>query len=528
LQAVLSADTRDFDRAMGKSESGMRRVGRAAGVAGAAIAAGLGLAVRAGVKEMIEAQKVTAQTNAVIKSTGGAANVSAAQVDKLAESLMLKSGVDDEAIKSGANLLLTFTNIRNEAGAGNDIFNQTTKATLDLSVAMGKDLNTSALLVGKAMNQMTINSQGNVAGFMALRRVGVQFTAEQMQMAAQMIESGNIMGAQKILLQELQTEFGGSAEAAGKTLGGQLSLLREQFSNLMAEIVEAVLPAFTKFLAIVLKAVGFLKEHTTFAKILVVALGVLAAALIAASAAATLLNLALLANPIGAVVLALAALAAGLVIAYNRSETFRRIVDDAFAAIKTLGNWIQEHWGTISKIIENSPLVLFFRAWWNVAKDVHAVVSDIVTLIQKHWNTISAIVKNSPIVLVYRTWLNILKGIVSAVKWLIENIGKIPTPNLPDLPKIPNIPLPGVGIPIPGRQHGGPVAAGRPYLVGERGMELFVPSQSGRIVPGGGGDTYVTVHLPNYLGDRREVMTWMREAAAQFGRQNARPAFGGS
>ena len=37
-----------------------------------------------------------------------------------------------------------------------------------------------------------------------------------------------------------------------------------------------------------------------------------------------------------------------------------------------------------------------------------------------------------------------------------------------------------------GRQHGGPVRSGRPYVVGEGGPEMFVPSSSGRIVPNGG------------------------------------------
>ena len=60
---------------------------------------------------------------------GGSANVTAKQVDKLSASLMEKSGVDDEVIQSGENMLLTFTKIRNEAGKGNDIFNQATKAT---------------------------------------------------------------------------------------------------------------------------------------------------------------------------------------------------------------------------------------------------------------------------------------------------------------------------------------------------------------------------------------------------------------
>jgi len=35
------------------------------------------------------------------------------------------------------------------------------------------------------------------------------------------------------------------------------------------------------------------------------------------------------------------------------------------------------------------------------------------------------------------------------------------------------------------RAHGGPVTAGQPYLVGEEGPELFMPRQSGRIVPNG-------------------------------------------
>ena len=58
------------------------------------------------------------------KNTGGAANVSADQVASLASSISSYSGIDDEAVQSGSNLLLTFTNIRNEAGKGNDVFNR--------------------------------------------------------------------------------------------------------------------------------------------------------------------------------------------------------------------------------------------------------------------------------------------------------------------------------------------------------------------------------------------------------------------
>ncbi len=47
------------------------------------------------------------------------------------------------------------------------------------------------------------------------------------------------------------------------------------------------------------------------------------------------------------------------------------------------------------------------------------------------------------------------------------------------------------------RQSGGPVDAGGAFLVGERGPELFLPNQSGQIVPNGGfGGTTINIHQP--------------------------------
>jgi hypothetical protein len=50
---------------------------------------------------------------------------------------------------------------------------------------------------------------------------------------------------------------------------------------------------------------------------------------------------------------------------------------------------------------------------------------------------------------------------------------------------------------VPRRAKGGPVSAGSPYLVGEKGIELFVPDRSGQIIPndrvgrGGGGNVII-------------------------------------
>ena len=160
---------------------------------------------------MSEAQKVGAQTNAVIKSTGGAANVSAKQVDALAESLLKKSGVDDEVIKSGENMLLTFTNIRNEQGKGNKIFDQATKATLDFGrYRQGHDQRSRPSRQGIERPEERLT---------ALRRVGVQFTDAQEDQIKALVKSGKMLEAQKIILRELQKEFGGSARRPANPAG---------------------------------------------------------------------------------------------------------------------------------------------------------------------------------------------------------------------------------------------------------------------------------------------------------------------
>ena len=57
-------------------------------------------------------------------------------------------------------------------------------------------------------------------------------------------------------------------------------------------------------------------------------------------------------------------------------------------------------------------------------------------------------------------------------------------------------PIPAL-TPLPGKALGGSVSSGRPYLVGERGPEMFVPGAQGNIVPNNamGGGASVTVNV---------------------------------
>lgn len=220
-------------------------MGKAVGVLGAAMAA-VGVVDFLGdaIDEYQEARKVGAQTNAVIKSTGGVANVSAKQVGDLADSLSKKTAVDDEVIASGANMLLTFTRVRNEVGDGNDILNQATKSALDMSKALGTDMTSAAMTVGKALNDP-------IAGLAALRRAGVQFTDEQEKSIKTMVEQGDVMGAQKAILAELTTQFGGSAEAQATGLD-RLSVMwgnaKEKVGEFAAKVIDAGINAVPKLL----------------------------------------------------------------------------------------------------------------------------------------------------------------------------------------------------------------------------------------------------------------------------------------
>lgn len=220
---------------LGKALGGIGKVltgGFIAGIAGSAAADLLG----GFLSEAADAEKVAAQTAAVIKSTGGAANVTADQVGTLADALSMKAGVDDEVIASGENVLLTFTNIANQVGDGNDVFNQATGLALDMSSAMGTDLQGSIVQVGKALNDP-------IQGISALSRVGVTFTDQQKEQIKTLVESGDTLGAQKVILSELSTEFGGAA-AAGATSSDKLNVA---WGNVQEQLGTMLMPTFERF-----------------------------------------------------------------------------------------------------------------------------------------------------------------------------------------------------------------------------------------------------------------------------------------
>ena len=261
VRVAILADNSSFKRGLKDSESSLKKftgsvgkitklVGAGAVVAGAAVG---GIFVE-GLKSAADYQKITARTNNVIKTTKGAAHISAQGVKELADHVESYSNVSDEAVQSGENLLLTFRNVRNEAGKGNDIFTQTTKLATDMSTALGTDVPTAAMQLGKALNDPT-------KGMSKLMRSGVSFTQQQVDMVKKLQASGDTLGAQKVILKEVNKEFGGAAKAAGSTFSGSVTRLKNSFSDLTRDALTPLLPVLTNVVDyIAKKGIPFVKD----------------------------------------------------------------------------------------------------------------------------------------------------------------------------------------------------------------------------------------------------------------------------
>lgn len=204
----------------------------AAGIAAIGLGA-LVTQVLAGLNSLVKLEKATAQTEAVVRSTGGVAGITAAKVGELSEKWeSLNAQIGDESVRAGANMLLTFTKIRGKA------FEPALEAVLNMNTAMGKGpegLTTTAILVGKALNDP-------VKGMTALRRVGVSFTDQQIKTIKSLVKQNKLFEAQQIILAELDTEFGGSFIGQGNTTAGKVAKFTDSIEDLQRALATALLP----------------------------------------------------------------------------------------------------------------------------------------------------------------------------------------------------------------------------------------------------------------------------------------------
>jgi len=184
--------------------------------------AGLGSAVAFGkfVKETSDAEAAQARLrNALENNSKAARTLSQDGLNRLAQGFQQVTRFGDDAVSEVQALLLRFQSL-----GGPEITGATTRV-LDLAEAMRIDLQSAAKLVGRALENPT-------DGLSQLRRVGVQFSAEQVTLIKRLQETGRAADAQAAVLAALDARFKGAAQQGAQTLGGALDRLRNNFNDL--------------------------------------------------------------------------------------------------------------------------------------------------------------------------------------------------------------------------------------------------------------------------------------------------------
>ena len=265
-------------------------------------------------------QSVAAMTTA-LKAQGSYTPALAKQYQDLASELQGLSTDGDETLLKMQALLIQVGDV------GPDQMKQALTAAQDLAVGLDTDLKTAALLVGKAFagDTTTLKRYGIVLDQTELKQRGVA-----------------------VVLEAIQAKFGGQAAAKAQTFAGVIEQLGNSWGDLKEKIGQWLTQSsglLTPMLAKISGAVTWLNTNFESLKpvfkavaaiigvALVAGLGALGVVIYTTVVPAIVaMNAALLANPVGLVVIAIAALVGGLYLLYTNSETVR-VVFDAMANI---------------------------------------------------------------------------------------------------------------------------------------------------------------------------------------------------
>lgn len=165
-----------------------------------------------------------------------------------------------------------------------------------------------------------------------------------------------------------------------------------------------------------------------------------------------------------------------------------------FNVVTTIGKWVLDKYldgvkalgGLVVGLVKAVPgaLLAIGEAYFNIVKTIG---TWIVTKIVDGLSGLAGKMKDAVVGAVSGV-LGVIQTIIDKIQWALSLFSKLPgTDNtVGDLPAPPGR--------MGGRAAGGPVSAGTPYIVGERGPELFMPGRSGTIIPNGagGGDLHAT------------------------------------
>lgn len=375
-----------------------------------------------------EAGNAEANLAQTVKSTGGAAGMTAKQMEELAQKEMNVSTFSKDDIESGEAMMLTFTKI------GKDVFPQATQAMLNFAQKMGTDPKAAALTLGKALNDP-------VTGLSKLTKAGVTFTAQQKQQITAMEKAGNTAGAQKVMLAELNKEFGGQAAAAAGTYAGKQKQLANEFKEVKESIGNALIPVLTQLASYLVKILQpiaqFISQHPKITAAILAVIAVVWTLIGGLSVLNTVTSVfgitldATLLPTIGLVVIAIMALAAAAALIIANWSGIKGFFTGIWSGIKSgasgVGNAIKNAFlGAVSGVksawngvktffstLLNGIKAVFITVWNGIKTAVMAIVTPFINSIKAPFNTLKTGLSNI---------MNGIKSVFSGAWTLIKTI----------------------------------------------------------------------------------------------------------
>jgi hypothetical protein len=154
---------------------------------------------------------------AVIKVTGEAAGKTTSELKDMASALSEATSIDDADVQKVQTLLLTFREIKG------DIYDSAVKASLDLGTIFGS-AESAAMQLGKAL-------QDPILGVSMLSRAGVTFNQSQKDQIKALVEQNDLLSAQSLILEEVQKQVAGTAEAMGSGYLGNVNRLKNAWGD---------------------------------------------------------------------------------------------------------------------------------------------------------------------------------------------------------------------------------------------------------------------------------------------------------
>jgi len=428
LKIDIIGDATKALKAMGMVEDKADGTGSKLSSLGKTIGAAVGTAaiVKFGTDSVRAAQEsavATARLEQVFASMGDTTGKAAKAAEDYASSLSAKIGVDDEAIMAAQAQLATFGAVSSETARMSGIFDRATAAAADLAAAGFGTLDSNSVQLGKAL-------QDPIKGMTALAKSGVTFTKAQKDQIKALQESGDLLGAQKIVLAAVEGQVKGTAEATATStakMSVKFGELQETIGNKLLPVIDQVVTFFTKYMDILIPLGAVILGVVVAIKAWQLAATAMKVAQEAWNVVQIAFNVIMSANPIMLVVAAIAALVAAVVLAYQKVGWFRDFVDASWDAVVAafnmlrdaavaVFNWIRNNWPLLLAILTGPfgvAVGLIVRNWDTIMAAIQAVWN----WIRNNWPTLLAMLTGPfglAVLAIVRNW-DTIKGAAQAV-----------------------------------------------------------------------------------------------------------------